>query len=114
MQADERALDAIEAPEPLRIAVREIHGNFGKQIDSLVSQGPVMRLTPEMGRASSDVWTAAEGERRAAIDSLFGPESAKEFQHAERTALGSHYRRRWSPILTAGMTFPLAPAGEDQ
>lgn len=56
------------------------------QIDFAISQGTTIRVITESGGTGSDVLTAAEAARRAAIDGLFDPETAREFQHADRTA----------------------------
>jgi len=109
-QADEKALDAVGAAEPVRSAVREINGKFGKEIESLINQSANVLAPAPSGPHSG--WTTAEAARRVAIDGLFDRETAKKFHHFERVALGSHYRRRWSPVLTAGTNLPPAPAAD--
>ena len=104
--ADERVFESRKLADATRDAIRRINQDFAVNMRANI-QAPQDFATDEVpahGRDAGGTNGRAELEqvRRAALDSLLGPDEARIFEVAEQVAaraLAPRYRRAWSGPL---------------
>ena len=116
-EADERAFEVVKASDATRAAIRRINEEYGRRIQGIPAPGASGQAAIQGSGLAPDTYDASRAARRAAIGEVLDPDSAKDFEIAERTAeagVRAHVRRQWGRELRASASLPATQAQEAQ
>jgi hypothetical protein len=102
VSADEQTFERLHLPETTRAAVRQINEEYRRKTESQLGADPSGLSADQQIGANIAGNSDADRARRAAIDTLLGPDGAREFSAAEYAAerrLRLQLRRQWSEEL---------------
>jgi hypothetical protein len=100
-QVDETLFMTSKMGDPTRVAIRRINEDHARRLQALLEAGGPDGTAAALGEA--------ERSRRAALDSLLGPEASRAFDMAEHMAsrrVRPRYRRAWAEELRQQAPLP--------
>jgi hypothetical protein len=114
-EADEKAFEVVKASEATRMAIRRINEEYARRLQAIPAPSAIGQAVAQGSGSAPDSYDAARAARQAAIAEALGPDAARDFENAERTAevsVRAHLRRQWGRELRANAGSPPTPEAQ--